>query len=391
MALVMGGTALACGALLALGHAVSPRLSPWLRALPFPALWTAFAFLSAVTSAHGTAVYLSASQGDFPLVAGVTALTGMPGLELLLLAVPSGLAWAARGEARAAVVPAALLLATLAYGASRLADPLGPPRTVALLADDRAVARFGTLAPEESLAVVDGFARRVAALAGSGSQFAVLPEKFVTLRPAVEREARRRLAEAARTGGLTLVAGLDLRTEDDRRRNVAVVFGPEGEVLSEYDKQHLVPGWEDRYRPATELAWADPRRGVGLAICKDLDFPELARRYALAGARVLVVPAWDFEVDGALHARHAKLRALESGLALVRVAAQGLLTVMDARGRVIAERPTVGDAGPPLLLAEVREGTGPTWYARLGDVAGWSIGALAVALTALAAVRRPAR
>jgi apolipoprotein N-acyltransferase len=246
------------------------------------------------------------------------------------------------------------------------------------------------VASDESLAVVDGFARRVAALAGSGRQVAVLPEKFVTLRPAIEAEARRRLAGAAEAAGLTLVAGLDLRADDDRRRNVAVALGPHGEVFAEYDKQHLVPGWEDRYRPGAELAWVDRRRGLALAICKDLDFPELARRYALAGARVLLVPAWDFEVDGPLHARHAKLRGIESGLALVRVAAQGLLTVMDARGRVLAERPTAAGAGPPMLVAEVPEGDGPSWYARVGDLAGWAICGLAAALTALAAARRAA-
>ena len=47
---------------------------------------------------------------------------------------------------------------------------------------------------------------------------------------------------------------------------------------------------------------------AGLQICKDMDFPQLSREYARDGANLLLVPAWDFDLDRWLHARMAVLR-----------------------------------------------------------------------------------
>ena len=51
---------------------------------------------------------------------------------------------------------------------------------------------------------------------------------------------------------------------------------------------------------------------------------------------LLLVPAWDFDVDGWLHGRMAILRGVESGFSIVRAPKQGILTVTDDRGRVLA-------------------------------------------------------
>jgi hypothetical protein len=49
-----------------------------------------------------------------------------------------------------------------------------------------------------------------------------------------------------------------------------------------------------------------------------MDFPALSREYAADGANLMLVPAWDFNVDGWLHSRMAVLRAVENGFALAR-------------------------------------------------------------------------
>src|SRR5687768_3429928 len=83
-------------------------------------------------------------------------------------------------------------------------------------------------------------------------------------------------------------------TTPPERRNVAVVFGPNGDVILEYDKQHLVPGIERAYRAGNSigLLWGESVP-TGVAICKDLDFIPLGRAYARAGVGLLLVPAWD--------------------------------------------------------------------------------------------------
>lgn len=56
----------------------------------------------------------------------------------------------------------------------------------------------------------------------------------------------------------------------------------------------------------------------GMQICKDMDFPRLSRRYGVKGVGLLLVPAWDFTLDGWLHGRMAVMRGVESGFTIVR-------------------------------------------------------------------------
>ena len=72
-----------------------------------------------------------------------------------------------------------------------------------------------------------------------------------------------------------------------------------------------------------------------------MDFPRLSREYAGDGASLLLVPAWDFDLDGWLHARMAVLRGVENGFAIARAARNGLLTLSDSRGRIRGEKSTV--------------------------------------------------
>jgi len=76
--------------------------------------------------------------------------------------------------------------------------------------------------------------------------------------------------------------------------NTAVYFDENGRSLGEYSKLHLFRLMqEEQFLTAgpqptlVEAAWGK----AGLTICYDLRFPELFRRYALAGAQLVFVPA----------------------------------------------------------------------------------------------------
>jgi apolipoprotein N-acyltransferase len=70
-----------------------------------------------------------------------------------------------------------------------------------------------------------------------------------------------------------------------------------------------------------------------------MGFPGLARRYGREEIDAMLIPAWDFVTDGEYHARIAVLRGIEQGLSVIRTANQGVLTVSDPYGRIVAERP----------------------------------------------------
>jgi len=104
-------------------------------------------------------------------------------------------------------------------------------------------------------------------------------------------------AEIAKEHSIHIVGSL-LATEDQGYSNTAVVLSPQGQLLGQYAKVHLYRLMEeDRYlvpgqkAPVFDLAWGKS----ALAICYDLRFPELFRKYALAGARVVFLTAeWPY-------------------------------------------------------------------------------------------------
>jgi apolipoprotein N-acyltransferase len=75
-------------------------------------------------------------------------------------------------------------------------------------------------------------------------------------------------------------------------------------------------------------------------VCIDASHPELARASRAAGAQLLVVIANEAGTGAwaaALHARVARLRAVENRVPVVRVANTGPTLWIDAHGRVVAE------------------------------------------------------
>jgi apolipoprotein N-acyltransferase len=115
----------------------------------------------------------------------------------------------------------------------------------------------------------------------------------------------------------------------------------------------------------------------GLEICKDLDFPRLSRQYSGDGVALLIVPAWDFVDDGWLHGRMAILRGVESGFSIARSAKLGILTASDDRGRVLAERNTIGPVFAT-VVANIPIRHDSTFYARFGNWFAWVCVALLV-------------
>jgi predicted amidohydrolase len=112
-----------------------------------------------------------------------------------------------------------------------------------------------------------------------------------------------RLAQAARAGHLWLVAGsVPELGEDGHLYNTAIVFNPAGDVVTWHRKAHLYGPTAEQsvFTPGDRLTtFEDPSLGViGVVICFDGDFPEVARTLALRGARLVVAPA-AYEVEGA--------------------------------------------------------------------------------------------
>jgi len=131
-----------------------------------------------------------------------------------------------------------------------------------------------------------------------------------------------------------VVTGLD-EAGEGCRHNSAVVLGPEGR-LATYRKLHLFYDEQSWFRPGGELVVVDlPIARVGVAICYDLWFPEVARVLALRGAEVIAVPTnWVSSFRKRLHDEHGYCQG--DVMAMAAAAANG--TAVACADRVGVER-----------------------------------------------------
>jgi len=349
----------------------------WSTVFVFPAVWTSYEYLLSVVSPHGTAGSLAYTQIDILPLVQIVSLTGLWGVTFILTLIPASIAvaWHLRRNKRQAVpalvIPLSLGLLILSFGWVRLAQPIsGQSIRVGLAATDTTIRYFRTGKSEEALPVVQAYARRINYLAAQGAKVIVLPEKFVGVTPAYANDVYQILMEAARNNQVTVIAGLN-RIGTEYSMNAAVVFSPEGQVVAEYNKIHLVPGFESRYQAGTKPAeFSFFSTIAGVAICKDMDFPGLLSQYARDGVGIVFVPAWDFGQDGQWHSRMAIMRGIEGGFAVVRSAQNGLLTVSDHLGRILAEDKSSREADV-LLVSDVQPGPGHTFYSMSGDWVAW--------------------
>jgi apolipoprotein N-acyltransferase len=380
-AIAMPGVALALCVLLFRRLLLRGRIV--LALLAVPSAWVAIEYISSLLSPHGTFGSIGYTQMDALPVLQVAAVAGLWGISFLVLLVPTAIAVllttqaAARGRVIVAVSTAIVLAASLAFGGWRLQAPAVSTMRIGLVSLEKPVRP--ALADADGQALQARYVDALNRLADQGAHLVVIPEtSFATPDASVPA-----LAQVATQRGITVAAGIDFKGDANAERNMLTVLQPAATSPATYSKHHLIPGLERQYTPGdsyTVLA-GEPR--IGLAVCKDMDFHDMGRAYAARRAQLLLVPAWDFGIDGWLHGRMAIMRGVESGFAVARAPRSGRLTLSDDRGRVVAEASSeqhdaelVGD----LPLRETR-----TLYSQWGDWFAWLnllglVGCLAFAL-----------
>jgi apolipoprotein N-acyltransferase len=374
--------------------------------LAFPALLVSFEWFLNLASPHGTGGSLAYTQLAFLPFLQLASITGPWGMSFLLLAFPAALVLASYlrdaaprrgyGMLGAAV---AVIAAVLVFGTLRLLSP--PPAgslvKVGLVASDgpnEGVAEQGAAADR----LFAEYALRVAQLARQGASVVVLPEKTaVVVDPDTARidQQFQALADENQVRvvlGVVRVSPPGAGHAGKLRYNEARVYTP-GERVASYDKQHMLPPFESDLTPGSTLTLVRSSAGPGtwgVAICKDMDFTQLSRRYGEAGAGLLLVPGWDFFADSIAHGHMAIMRGVESGFGVVRAAKGGTLYVSDNRGRIMAE--IRSDAVPfTALLASVPETHDRTLFLSLGDWFAWVAAAILALCLAQLVRSRPAQ
>ncbi len=154
--------------------------------------------------------------------------------------------------------------------------------------------------------------RLVRLSAARGASLVALPETFnwrgkrseeAGAAESVEGESVSLMARLACELGVHIVAGsiTEHVSAETRSFNTSVLLGPDGCRIAVYRKIHLfdvdLPGRVTVRESASKLSGSDvvcaatDLGTIGLSICYDVRFPELYRRLAFAGARIITVPS----------------------------------------------------------------------------------------------------
>ena len=363
---------------------------------------------------------LGMSLGANLMLAQVASVIGLHGLTFLAIAIFAAPATLWRiGEARFNVAPTTLAALTLAlmaaFGEMRLSAPASANLSgIKLRLVQPNVGQDASFAPENRGAILRHYfdmserATAVGSAGLGGLTHLIWPESAFPFILSRDPQALGDIADML-SGGTILVTGAarleQIGSERPRYYNSIEIVGPSGLSRERYDKQHLVPFGE--YLPFANLlaktgvtqfvdvpGGFEPGAGrrvlrvPGLPeatplVCYEAIFPNEIGD-SLSGAKrpgwLLNVTddAWFGETPGPYqHYAQARLRAIELGLPLVRVATSGISAVVDGLGRETASLP-LGAEG--VLDASLPEALTPTWQSRFG-----SLGAGLIALAFLTA------
>jgi apolipoprotein N-acyltransferase len=365
-----------------------------------PAVWVATELGRAYLFTGFPWVLLGYSQARILQIAQLASLFGVFGLSALVAIVNAALAYllfarSLRSRGLTVAVAIGCVVAASVWGTLRLNDDRlvhdGAPLSVGIVQGN--VPQDEKWDASRASAIFHRHLQLTREAAARGARFIVWPESstpFLFEQDLFGRDAIRGIAVQANS---YILVGSD-QVEPSRPPkyyNAAFLVGPDGRTLAIYRKMHLVPFGE--YIPLKRVFFfAAPlveavsdfspgeqavllplgTRPFSTAICFEIVYPDLVRRFVMAGSQLLTTitnDAWFGHSSAPYqHFEQASLRAIENGRYLVRSANTGISAIVDPYGRVLMESRLFEST---VLVGEVRALTGLTLYAQIGDLVAY--------------------
>jgi apolipoprotein N-acyltransferase len=372
-------------------------------AITLPIAWVAFDFIRSFLFSGFAWAMLGHSQfRTLPLIQ-IADLGGVYGITLLIVLANIVLYRALRAVSgsgipypvKSAALLLILLFGTLFYGFSRLNEPVSSdskPLRVALIQGN--IPQDVKWSPEFRQSTVDTYERLTREASKGGVDLIVWPESAVPFFFQDEPLQAERIRNLARELHACLLFGSpahELRNGRSTFLNSAFMLSPRGETVGRADKLHLVPFGE--YVPLGNILtfinklvvgigdFAPGERAVtldtgstklGVQVCYEVIFPELARQYVQSGARVLVAitnDAWFGRSSAPYqHLAIATFRAIETRTPLIRAANTGITAIVDQNGHI---RTMTGLFVEAHRTGEIQPGSGTSLYLTIGDLPAW--------------------
>jgi apolipoprotein N-acyltransferase len=388
--------------------------------LPGWPLWTAAAWV-AQEALRGRVPYggltwgkLAFSQADGPML-GLASVGGSPLVSFAVALAGGLLAWAVvarRVMARVAAVAAAF--GVIAVGALIPTPELaGPTATVAVVQGN--VPELGLGFNDERRRITRNNAEVTVALAddvagGRTTQpdLVVWPENSVDINPYADAQTRAEVSRAVDAIAAPTLIGALVPTPDGRNvENTSIVWEPGSGAGQTYVKRHPMPFGEyipfrSIARRITSAVDQQPRdfvagddvgllemgpSDIGAVICFEVAFDNLVRDAVNAGADLLAVQTnnatFGFTPMTEQQLAMARFRAVEHGRTVLVAALAGVSAIVGPDGAV-RERAELYTQD--VLVADVGLSQARTTATTVGEWPEWILVAVAVAVTAMAAL-----
>lgn len=368
----------------------------------FPLLWVGLEFIRAFVLTGFPWAQLGHSQyRTLPLIQ-IADITGVYGVSFLIALTNITIYRIIRGIAskepaayptKSAVTLLILTALTIGYGFYRLnQDEQGDVQKVVLVQGNIPQdVKWDPAFQEQTVSIYENLTRKACTTSGS---LVIWPESALPFYFQSEPQYAARVKALAAELKSCMVVGspaFDKEEEKIRYLNSAFLLSPTGEVLGRSDKMHLVPFGEyvplqkflpfvnklvagiGDFTPGTRLRPLNTGKGeLGVLICFEGIFPELARDYVRAGSRLLVNitnDAWFGKSSAPYqHLSMTVFRAVENRVPLVRAANTGISSVIDSNGHIRGMTPLFQQT---FLTGEVRLGGGRSIYNSYGDFFAW--------------------
>lgn len=163
--------------------------------------------------------------------------------------------------------------------------------------------------------------------AKKGCELIVFPEMFLAGYVATEKtktiaisktdDVIKKLQTICKSSNIACVFGFP-RKEKSKIFNSACFIDKNGEMVGLYDKTHLFGDEKLYFSAGNELKVFDTSFGkIGLLICYDIEFPEVARALALNGAGMIICISANMKPYDNLHKMCIISRAIENSIPVV--------------------------------------------------------------------------
>jgi apolipoprotein N-acyltransferase len=166
-----------------------------------------------------------------------------------------------------------------------------------------------------------------------------------------------------------LIFGCIEFTEDENKpfNNIALIYSPKGNLIGKFQKHHPIQFFMDG-KPGTGYPVFKISEGIlGVGLCYDFDYVDVARNLTKNGAMILIVPTFDaLNWSKTQHIQHACMspfRAVETGRFLLRPASSGISMVVSPTGQILKQL-DFNEIG--VIEHEVPLLNGKTFYVRYG-------------------------